>query len=196
MPPTISLVIPTVSRPTLARTLASLRAQPWRAGDSVVLVGDGPQPVAADLWRQFRLPGLYAETPARLGFWGHGARNWVRDRGLATGDYLVALDDDDEWTPSALAVIRASLAESPGRPHIFRMAGCPVVGTVWKDKEVRLQNVGTPLLVAPNVPGKIGAYTERYGGDFDMIAETCVFYPDGPVWREEVICNVRPYRGG
>lgn len=189
----LSLIIPTVSRPTLARTLMSLRGQAWRPGDEIILVGDGPQPIAADLWRQFGLPGRgTVETPARLGHWGHGARNWLLDARAAAGAYLMALDDDDEMAPGAVAAVRAALTDNPGRPHIFRMTGDPCGGTAWRAKVIEHGNVGTPCLVAPNDPARLGRYAPRHGGDCDFIRETCGQNPAGPVWREEVIALIRP----
>lgn len=191
--PTVSLVIPSVSRPTLARTLLSLAGQPWIPGDEILLVGDGPQSQAREMWEQLKLPGRYLETPERLGFWGHGARNWLLDQQAATGGYLAALDDDDVWTPDSLAVIRAAIAERPGHPHIFRMDGVPNgIGLVWKTQQIRERNVGTPMLVVPNDFARLGRYTPRYGGDCDFVRETCSHYCDGPEWHEDVICRVRP----
>lgn len=190
---TLSLIVPTVSRPTLARALASARRQDWWPGDEVILVGDGPQPIAQALWEQFALPGRYTEVPKTLpADWGHTPRNLTHPQ--ARGAYLMALDDDDELTDGAVATVRAAIAKNPGRPHLFRMSGCPVVGDCWKVPDVRLGNVGTPMFVAPNAPARLGRYTARYGGDHDFIASTCSHYPDGPVWREEVICRVRPAR--
>jgi hypothetical protein len=186
----LSLIVPTVSRPTLARALASVRCQEWNPGDEVLLVGDGPQPVARELWEQFRLPGRFVEVPGPNWDWGHTPRNLVMP--TAAGAYLMALDDDDELTPDAVAFVRTALAEAPGRPHIFRVTGVPLLGDVWTEREVRLGNVGTPMLVAPNDPARLGVYTPRYGGDYDFIAAVCSRYPEGPVWREEVICRVRP----
>jgi glycosyltransferase involved in cell wall biosynthesis len=190
--PTISLVIATIGRPTLARALRSVRVQDWRPQDEILLVGDGPQPVASELWDQFRLPGRFVEVPGPNKDWGHTPRNLVVP--LARGAYLMALDDDDEMTPDAVAVVRKALAETPNRPHLFRMSGVPTVGTVWKVKEIREGNVGTPMLVCPNDPARLGRYAPRYGGDFDFIRDTCAFYPEGPVWHQTVICRVRPPR--
>lgn len=194
--PTISLIIPTVSRPTLARTLASVRKQDWYDDDEVLLVGDGPQPVARALWQQYGLPGRYLETPSCFGFWGHGVRNWVLAGRVATGTHLMALDDDDELTADAVKVVRAAVSEAPDRPHIFRMSGVPNgIGTVWQDKEIRERNVGTPTGVFPNDPTKLARFAPRYGGDYDFIATTAaMFPPNSVVWREEVICRVRPWR--
>lgn len=189
----VSLVIPTISRPTLARTLHSLRGQEWMPGDEVILVGDGPQPVARELWDQFGLPGRYMETPRQLGTWGHGIRNWLLDRRTTTGRYLAALDDDDVWTPDALASIRKGIRWSGDLPLIFRMDWTTIGGKVlWEQPELREGNLGTPCCVAPNDPAKLGRYGPRYAGDFDFIKSTCDYYP-GPVWREEIICTCRPH---
>jgi hypothetical protein len=190
---TISLVIPTVSRPMLARALLSVRAQDWRPGDEILLVGDGPQPRARELWDQFGLPGRYLETPGPAGDWGHTPRNRLLDRREAHGEYLMALDDDDELALGAVASVRAAVACAPGCPHLFRISGHPAVGTIWKDSEVRFANVSTTMFVAPNDPARLGRYGNRYGGDYDFIRSTVDSYPPGSlVWREEVICLVRP----
>lgn len=193
-PPTFSLVIATVGRPSLFRALMSVRRQDWMPGDEVLLIADGPSRVARGLWNQMNLPGRYLETPRRLGYWGHGIRNWIMDTRQAHGDFIVALDDDDELAPDAILTIRELVAKNPTRPHIFRMSGAPVVGTVWKKQEVREGNVGTPMMVFPNNPGKLARFTHRYGGDFDFCRDTCAFYPEGPIWCKEVICHVRPVR--
>lgn len=191
MAETVSILIPTISRPTLARALASLRSQEWIPGDEVLVVGDGPQPIARELWERFGLPGRYVETPRAGGVWGHAARNWVLDGRLARGAYLMCLDDDDEYTPGAIATVRAALAEAPGRPHIFRMTGRHH-GLLWKTPELVEGNVGTPMIVAPNDPARLGRFATNRCGDTVFIRDTCSHYPDGPVWREEVICLVRP----
>lgn len=191
--PTISLIIPTVSRPTLARTLASVRRQDWWPGDEVIIVGDGPQAAARPLWEQFGLPGYYCEVRRTdPPDWGHTPRNRVMP--LAKGQYLMALDDDDEMATDAIKVVRAALERNPGRPHLFRMHQCHTGAVVWADREIREGNVGTPMLVCPNDPEMYGQYTSRYGGDFDFILSTCSRYAAGPVWHEAVICRVRPPR--
>lgn len=191
--PTISLIIPTISRPSLARTLASVRRQPWRDGDEVILVGDGRQEIAEELWYQFRIPGRYMEVPGPSKNWGHAPRNIVMP--TACGEWLMALDDDDELTTNALDIVRRAIARHSDRPHIFRMEGHPTVGTVWKTPELVQGNVGTPMFVCPNDPNRLGRFNpDRYAGDFDFFRETCEHYPEGPVWNEETICLVRPHR--
>lgn len=193
--PTISLVIATIGRPTLARSLASLRCQEWIPGDEVLVVGDGTQPVARELCGLFAnaLPLRYLENPGPTGLWGHHARNWVLDAKLCRGAYLMALDDDDEYTPGAIAAARAAFAASAEpRPHIFRMSGHPSCALLWAEPVLRVGSFGTPCIAAPNDPARLGRYGHRYTGDFDFAESTCAAYPGGPAWREEVICRVRP----
>lgn len=192
---TLTVVIATISRPTLARALASLRSQEWRPGDEVLLVGDGPQPIAACLWEQFGLPGRYIELPrSPKPDWGHTPRNRVLDRRLATGSHLMALDDDDEYLPGAIAAARAALTLAPDRPHLFRADfGSMGWGLLWRDREIRVGNVSTCLFACPNDPDRLARYdTTIYAGDHAFIRETCGLYPNGPVWREEVVCVCRP----
>lgn len=193
---TLTVVIPTISRPTLARSLLSLKDQGWQPGDEVLLVGDGPQPLARELWGQAGLPGRFLETPAAMGVWGHGVRNWVIERGLVRTSHVGALDDDDAYTPGAIRAVRAALAAEPSRPHLFRMDWRAVGGKVlWEGAVLREGNVGTPMFWHPNVPGRLGRWVYRYTGDCDFIRETCSLQGE-PVWRSEVTVECRPHLRG
>ncbi len=190
--PALSILIPTVSRPTLARTLRSLRAQELLPGDEVLLLGDGEQQVARSLFEQFDLPGRYASVPGPSRDWGSTPRN--RGMLLARGDWLLFLDDDDAYAPGALTAVRSALAESPGRPHLFRMHLVPEDVTLWERREVAPGNVGTPMFVLPSA-GPRGQWGRSYLGDHDFIASTLALWPAGAlVWREEVIAHVWPTR--
>ncbi len=187
----ISLVIPTISRPTLVRCLESLRGQAWREGDEVLLIGDGRQPVAECLWRQFGLPGRYLETPKRLGFWGHGVRNWINSERIARGSHLMNLDDDDALRPGAVEAVRTRVAHDPSIPYIFQMHTVPTGKTIWIEREIKHENVGTPMIVTPNDPARLGTWQNYYGGDFAFIRETCEKYYTVS-WQECVIADVWP----
>ncbi len=191
--PTFSVILPTIGRPTLARTLTSLRVQDWIYGDEVILAADGPCPFAKRLWKQFKMPGHYIESETRLGEWGHGLRNELLEQNVAKGNYLLALDDDDIFSANAIATIRKAVVEAPGRPHIFRMRTIEH-GVLWKTPELTPMNVGTPMFVFPNHPKKLGRYALRYGGDLDFAQQTAAFYPpEALTWRPEIICVVRPH---
>jgi glycosyltransferase involved in cell wall biosynthesis len=188
----LSILVPTVGRPTLARALRSLRGQGLGPADEVLLLGDGEQPVARSLFEQFGLPGRYVTVPGPSRDWGHTPRNLGMP--LARGDWLLFLDDDDAFAPGALALVRAALAEGPGRPHLFRMLVVPEDVTLWRRREVAVGNVGTPMFVLP-AAGPRGAWGRRYEGDYDFITSTLALWPAGAlVWREEVIAHVWPTR--
>lgn len=192
--PTLTFHLTTVSRPALAPALRALRAANLHPGDEVLLVGDGPQPAAEAFFRQLSLPGRYHEFPGGPhGWWGHDARNGTMH--LARAEYLAPCDDDDEYAPGAIDVIRRALKENPGRPHLFRMSGVPGIGTVWKDREIRPGNVGTPMLILPTAGQRWAKYTHSRIGDHDFIRDTLALWPpDALVWREEIIYTVRPWQ--
>jgi len=48
--------------------------------------------------------------------------------------------------------------------------------------------------VTPNDPARLGAWTDRYVGDFDFLTSTLAKYPKGAlVWDETILCACRTY---
>lgn len=189
-PPTLSIIIPTIGRTSLTAAIKSAANQTG-PGDEILVIGDGPQPVAREISRQHGASVSYHETPMYRN-WGHGNRNFAMK--LAKGDYLMFLDDDDVFTREALRSVRTAVTASPGHPIIFRMT-TPDGLTLWSDPIVRIQNVGTPMFVIPNDPQRLGRFGIRYEGDFDFISSTLALYPAGSlIWNEEIICNCRPMK--
>lgn len=191
---TLTVVVPTIGRPSLAKTLRSLAGQDWESGDAILLVGDGVVPAARELWDQFRLPGEYRDTGRTLGHWGHGVRNWVAESGLVRTSHQLALDDDDVYVPGAIRTARAALAEHPDVPHIFRMDWIDPSHTVrkilWQEPVLREGNLGTPCFAVPTALARGVRWSVRYAGDFDFIRAVCQRV--APVWRSEILCHVRP----
>lgn len=187
---TLSVIVPTVGRSSLRVTLQSILIQGLTEGDEVLCVGDGFCLEARKQWRNCRPPGRYLEMNERVGNWGHAQRNYAMS--LARGTHLLSMDDDDVFTPGAFNAIRAALAEAPDRPHLFRMRMADG-GLVWNDRELRGGNIGTPCIVVPNDPQRLGRWGDRYEGDWDFLESTLALYPLGAeVWREEVIALIRP----
>jgi hypothetical protein len=194
----LALVIATAGRPTLARTLTSLVGQDWRAGDEVQLVLDGPQPLTRELADQFAaaLPLRVIEIPdGPHRDYGHTPRNRVA--GSSHGyrcSWVAALDDDDVWTPGALASIRAAVTGAPRVPHLFRADLSALgLGVPWRDRMIRLGNVSTCCCVAPREVAAVCRYdTTVYAGDFPFIRD-CAARAGGVVWRDEVIAVARPH---
>ncbi len=92
---TVSVVIPTIGRPELARAIASAKAQQTDAVVEVVVVYDGPEDAVPEA----------AQAADVVLATGGGARgSAARNRGVASsaGRLVAFLDDDDEWLPTKL----------------------------------------------------------------------------------------------
>lgn len=181
-----SVIVATQGRPSLARALQSLADQPLAADDEVLVVGQAI-PAIVDVAAAFG--SRFVACPPG-GDWGHTERQVAMP--LAQGTHLVALDDDDVYQPGAFRAMRAACAAHPGRPLMFRMIA-PWGATLWRDRQVREGNHGTPQFVPPNDPARLGTYGTRYAGDFDFVVSTLAHYPpDALVWDPTVTYVCRP----
>lgn len=180
--PTISIAIPTIGRPTLARLIQEILPQ-LGTGDEVLVVGDGPQPGARAIAEGIDPRVRYYEYgPTRN--WGYAQKNWAIR--ISRGDYLYAIDDDDRIAPTALASIRRGAIETGGRPMIFKIHHAGIV--IWRDQTVRSGNISTQMLVFPNRAERLGFWGLIYEGDREFAESTLRLWPDGALaWREEVI---------
>lgn len=187
----LSVVIPTLGRPHLARTLRSVREQ---HPHEVILVAD-PAGDLEHVQRVARYFWLHVhEAPSDE----HGNGYAQRQHGMtvATGTHLVFLDDDDAWTPGAHA---AYLDRACDRPVIFRMDH-PQLGVLWRSPTMMFANIGTPMILVPNQPEKLGTWQPHLGllsnrrtggGDYRFLIET-IEKMGAPLWDERVVCRVRP----
>jgi len=201
-PPTLSVIIPTVSRETLTRTLESIAAQELIPGDEVLIVQDGPaDPAVREPIRAAGWPWKYLATGKRANDFGAAPRNHGMQH--ARGDFLLFVDDDDMYRtgdtspsfyrhdgPGAFAAIRRAIARHPGRPLMFRMEprGGP---RIWRMMAVRFGNVAGPMFVVPNQPDKLGTWPAHRASDFGFICETLRLWPPGSVvWDPTIIASV------
>ena len=157
----LSVIVPSSGRLTLQGTLASIARQLMPGDELLVDVNDDED-------------------------WGCRARNRLIAK--ATGEWLMFMDDDDEYVPDALQVVRDTLALNPGRPHLFCME--TVEGRIlWHDREIRDGNVSTQMIACPNV--ELPPWGDYYAGDLGFI-EGMVATLGPPVWCERVIARLRP----
>lgn len=173
--PTLSIIVPTRGRKTLERTLRSISGQ-LQPGDEVIVLRD--------------------ET----GDSGDSARMSGMER--ARGSHLAFMDDDDVYRPGALEKMRRFARDHPGRIGIFKMQH-PVGTTHWRDGEpvLRYANVSTQNFLIPNLPGRLGRWTDRpprpgggvYDGDYAFIARTVELQGE-PLFVDEVTVLARPVR--
>ncbi len=167
----ISFIVPTIGKESLATTLASIQTWP---GDEILLVSDHVQ--VSD-------PRVRYIQRERGNDWGHAERNYAMP--FAKNRYIAHIDDDDVYTPNARAFMDDAIRTTPGRPIIFRMQ-FPCGITLWRDKQVRCGNLGTPCFLIPNEPAKMGYWGSFVGGDCSFL-ETSKWQAEDYVWREEVI---------
>ena len=111
MTPTVSVVIPTYGhRDFVLASIGSVFAQAFDGGVEVIVVNDGSPDDTADVLRPLADAGRirYVEQPNA----GQAAaRN--AGIGLATGEFVAMLDDDDLWPPGALAALAGALRATP-----------------------------------------------------------------------------------
>jgi len=125
--PTFSVVVPTLARETLPRTLASIAAQ-IQPGDEIIVECSNE----------------------------NDGGNSARQRGVeaATSSHLAFCDDDDIFLPGAFDIMRQFATEHPTALGVFRRrfnAGPPQ----WLDPVLRASNVQVMGFVVPNVRGKL-----------------------------------------
>lgn len=189
----LSIIVPTPDGGNLDRLEESLRRQ-LRDGDEVIVALDThtdklyPLRTWIDQTPHWRFIALDAGRHA----WGHPQINHGITQ--AKGDYLVFQDDDDVFAADALVNIRRAAKHlDPPRPLIFKFKAARAGGRAFPiDRSLAIGTIGGHCLVVPNVPEKIGKWTDEYTGDNDFIVETLrLWEPLEPVWRPEVITYAR-----
>jgi glycosyltransferase involved in cell wall biosynthesis len=193
----VSVVMPTVGRPSLWAAVASVVDQ-LEDDDELIVVGDGRQGAAASVVEDFQPARLtYVEASAP----GSAFGNAQRDAGMAiaNGSHLMFLDDDDAWRHGALERVRDALqCHCDANAHIFKAEWGPghhAHGvTLWADEEVRVQNIATPMVVLPN---RCYARSWMDGNAAGVVSDwwflsTAIGECAGVVWHTDVIATVRP----
>jgi hypothetical protein len=104
---------------------------------------------------------------------------------MARGRYIAHIDDDDVYAPGTRALMHDAITKTPNRPVLFRMQ-FPNGITLWQEPALRCGNLGTPMILTPNDPEKLGHWASYVGGDFAFL-ESSGWRVDEYVWRSEVI---------
>lgn len=187
----ITVIVPTVGREGLQRTLESF-AGDLALEDDVVVIHDGPNHTVGSFVRLMQGwsdgSWYYLETKEIQGAVGHPLRNRVLDNHVKT-THVWTIDDDDEAAPGALKAMRNHM-DDPWT--IFKMhfgPGHPASGlTLPASRQIRFGNVGTPMIFAPTTQARFG---HHYSGDLDYAA---ALYSElgEPVWAEETVAIIRP----
>ena len=169
----ISVIIPTCGRKTLARTLQSLQLAGFESGDEVIVVGDGPQPIAADICRTFK---PYMDVK----YFEHGPTycfgNAQRDFGMrkAVKGLLAFMDDDDVYVQGSLSIMRTYAEQNPGKILVFQMHHRSI-GLIWNEKVFKEGQVGTQTVVVPNIQAQLAEWTCEQNPDRDYVGDFYFF---------------------
>jgi Glycosyl transferase family 2 len=202
----LSVIIPTVGRPTLRRTIDSLLLQvvpgpfAWEGllvGDTYDHTWDEGLPLARVLAAEH--PRLrYVEHDGGVHAWGHPQRNYGAT--VARGRHLAWLGDDDLYLPGAFAAIAGAIARQrePG-VFLFRWIS-PWKHVLWHTAGFLGDEPGhidAECIVCPNVPDRLGTWRNRYQGDYDFIRETIGNWGglERVAWCPEVIAQAQPGEG-
>lgn len=182
----IGIVIATPGRASLFRTLYSIAYQKEGIHD-VLVVGDGPCPIAAEIVEAFGPPFRYMEGPKTRDY-GHTQLNlgFMEVR----GEYLTYQDDDDIYVPRAFEEM-CSIIRVFDEPHPFcgRIV-TPKLGLLWAlpgDDAI----LDGHCLVTPNVKTKIGSMWPQYNGDQAYLHNTLRCY-DHVTWCDRIWTLTRP----
>lgn len=183
----LSFITPTIGRPHLDKVLEILLPQ-FGPGDESLIIGDGPQPEAKKIIEKHSSPYITYWEYGPIRNFGNPQRNQALDR--AKGQFIVFVDDDDTPEPNCVAMIKNAVAQTPQKPHMFRMHF--IQGTILPRGNVfQYGNVSGQMFVAPNIKGKVGRWSGRYGADFDFMMTTLAHHPPNSiVWRPEITCRI------
>jgi spore maturation protein CgeB len=187
--PSLTIVVPTIGRPTLATTLASIARQDLHPGDRVI--------VALDTFEQPERPDIVAlvasygfellPVDGGVHFFGNPQLNAAIR--TATTEYLCALGDDDIYVDGALARIRPQLVD--GRAGLVQFLS-PWREILWDAPVLRVSHISGCCLFAP-VPSLVEVKTEqRIEVDFDWIVDVVARTGQPPIWIRDCAILARP----
>lgn len=190
---TFTVVVPTLGRETLLKTLDSI---PNIGHDiEVIVVADTFEMhnnnILATKSLAYDYGAKFVEINAGKHDWG--SPQLQKGYELATGAWVLNCGDDDIYEPFAFATISRRLNKSSEIcPRMFRtvlhpspVRGNEVPVVLWHIPSLINKNITGQCLVIPNIKDKIGSWNKLV--DYGFICETIEKFGGNVVWCEEVI---------
>lgn len=201
----LSAIIPTVAtdlaRLTLLRRSMESALHQMRSGDELLVAADTTSDQLDDVRALCLQMGAEAPDGVAVRFVPHaGAQHTVghdqinHAMTVARGDYLTFNDDDDVYCSGAFDAMREVAGSLPSpAPLLFRFL-THYGAVVWMAPGVASQGtIGGHCAVFPNIPSRLGQWSERYEGDYDFISSTLALWGDtAPVFVDRLIAIGRP----
>ena len=187
--PPFSVVVPTLGRSTLRRTLESIRSQAIKS--EVIVVADTYEMAPELIAWVGGVADEYGALAYSLDAGAHDAGSPQLDLGyqLATGQFVMNLGDDDVYVPGAFEAIARGLTDRPMlflvelHPNEQRGNTRPVM--LWDAPIIERFHVTGQSFVTPNLKHLMG----RWVDDVTFIRETVALHGGQVAWREEVIAR-------
>lgn len=197
MKPSLTIVVPTIGRPSLRVTLDSIARQDLQPKDRVVIALDTfaepPRPDVAALVAAYGFDLI--EVNGGTHFMGNPQLNAAIAQ--CRTDYLIALGDDDIYVDGAIARLRKAL--TPGRAVLFRfyappylVEGNPRRFMLWATRHLRVANLSGCCIAAPREALVPISEEHRIEVDFDWIAAMVAKTGQKPIWLKDVLVIARP----
>jgi len=194
--PWLTIVVPTIGRPELSRTLDSIDKQHDVSAVQVLVVADTFGGRTQEL-EKARV-SVFQRGPRYRWLEHDGGQHMVgqpqRQYGMehAAGQWIAFTADDNILEKGALAAIWHEVAALPhAMPMLFKVRTWQA-GVVWQRRELLLGNIDADCMVVPNIPEKLGKWHNVYAGDFHFAEDTATLWGYELHWADAQISLARP----
>lgn len=188
-----TIVIPTIGRETLPRTLDAIpKRRESGISVEVLVVADTHGPLLSDVRSVAKRYGVaYHEVDA--GYHDTGSPQLQYGYEIATGSLIGNLGDDDIHEPFAFETMQWAISTlTEPVPLMFRTVlhpgpqrGNAVPVVLWHHPEIVDKNITGQCFVIPNDPARMGSWLQHM--DFGFISSTVERWGGRIEWRTEVV---------
>jgi hypothetical protein len=193
--PTFHVLIATYGRASMIKLLDSLRDQ-LTENDAITIVFDGPDAYNWSNFNELWLSGHKSKinviiNDVNLGYWGHPIREKYVQLISPKTTFIMHADDDDSYYPNSFNKLR-KLCKSSNTLYITKMnyANNPLKVIPSQNKQILLNDIGTPNGVIPFNMARFGHWENKTGGDFEYY-NSLQKYINNIVFLDEIIYKVR-----